>query len=115
MYNNGTLSSSSRTSISHVEGRYATDRHEFEQTAKPWSELSEHAGPSLESSLSPPFGGETITRSLDQEAKTNDDLDTQDIDSSTSLVDHSLHEETTSFYGAARRYIKDILRLARQS
>jgi len=111
MYNNGTISSSSRTSISYACGSYATNRHEFEQTAKPWSELSEQPGPSLESSMSPLLSGANKTRSLDQKAKTNDSQDRKNNDSLTPAITN----ETTTFYQATLSYIKDLFLLTQDS
>ncbi|MBY8998414.1 MAG: hypothetical protein KGD60_11840 [Candidatus Thorarchaeota archaeon] len=112
MYDNGILSySASPSSVIHVDRGYATDRHEFEQNAKPWSELFEHAGPSLKSSISPLPNGEIKTRSLDRIVNTIDIQDSKNNDSSTSVAD----QETTTFDMAAYRYIKDIILLIRQS
>ena len=113
MYYNGNTSLS-QSSIVEVDRGYATDRYDLELNAKPWSELFEHSGPSLESSISPP-DGETITRSLDQKAKTNDSHDRKNNDSSTPEAEISVLVETTTFYKTALRYIKDILLLTQHS
>ena len=113
MYN-GTLSyssSSSSSSIIHVDRGYATDRREFEHNAKPWSELFEQTGPSSESSISPSPNGEIKTRSLDQIAKTIESNDRKNNDSSTAVAD----SETTTFYKAAYRYFRDIFLLTQHS
>ena len=104
----------SQSSIDKVDRGYATDRYDLELNAKPWSELFEHSGPSLESSISP-LDGETITRSLDQEANTNDSYDRKDNDSSKPEAEFSVLVETTTFYKAALRYIKDIFLLIQHS
>jgi len=110
MYCNGNLSpSSSRTSILHMDRGYATDRHEFERNAKPWSELFEPMGPGLKSSISP--SGETKTRSLDQKTNSITNQDRKNNDSSTSKVDN----ETTTFYQVSLSYIKDIFLLTQHS
>lgn len=108
MYYDGNIQLQS--SNKHVDRGYATDRYDFELNAKPWSELFEHVGPGLKGSISPP-SGEIKTRSLDQKAKTNDNDDRKDNDSSTPKVSN----ETTTFYKAAFRYIKDIFQLAQHS
>lgn len=83
-----------RTSINHADRGYTTDRHEFERNAKPWSELFEQSGPSLESSMTPFLDGEIKTRALDQKAKIIDNQDRKNNDSSTSIAAN----ETTTFY-----------------
>ncbi len=108
MYYDGNISLQS--SIIHVDRGYATDRHEFELNAKPWSELFEHVGPSLKSSISLP-SGENKTRSLDQKAMTIDNDDRKNNDSSTPVAVY----ETTTFYTAAYRYIRDIFLLTKHS
>ncbi|MFX1579352.1 MAG: hypothetical protein ACFFBJ_06855 [Promethearchaeota archaeon] len=108
LYDNGFLISSSRTSFSYVEYGYAADKQEFEQTAKPWSKLSEQMGPCSESSSAPPLGGKDITRSPVQSMKDLEDHSKHSTDSSTRLTGHSLEEETTTFYKRATRYISDI-------
>jgi hypothetical protein len=112
MYFNGNLSS--RISIMHVDRGYATDRHEFEQNAKPWSELFEPLGPGLKSSLSPSPTGETKTRSLDQELNSTTNQDREDDNSSIPTADISVFEETTTFSKTADRYKKVILLLTQQ-
>ena len=67
MYYDGNISLESF--IIHVDRGYATVRYVFEPYAKPWSELFEHVGPSLKSSISPP-SGEIKTRSLDHKVIT---------------------------------------------
>jgi hypothetical protein len=109
MYYNGNVFSNS--SIKHVDSRYATDRHEFEQNAKLWSELFEQKGPSLKSSLSPSLNGEIKTRSLDQIAKIIDSHDRKNNDSSTPVADY----ETTTFYKPAYRNFRDIFLLTQHS
>jgi hypothetical protein len=113
MYFNGNLSS--RISIMHVDRGYATDRQNFEQNAKPWSELFEPSGPGLKSSLSPSRIGETKTRSLDQKANSTINQDRKDNDSSIPPADISVFEETTTFSKSADRYKKVILLLTKQS
>ncbi|MGD9397951.1 MAG: hypothetical protein PVJ05_16050, partial [Candidatus Thorarchaeota archaeon] len=93
---------------------YATDRHEFEQNAKPWSELFEPLGPGLKSSLSPSPTGETKTRSLDQELNSTTNQDREDDNSSIPTADISVFEETTTFSKTADRYKKVILLLTQQ-
>jgi hypothetical protein len=112
MYFNGNLSS--RIPIMHVDRGYATDRHEFEQNAKPWSELFEPLGPGLKSSLSPTPTGETKTRSLDQIVNSTTSQEGEDNDSSTPTADISVFEEATSFSKTADRYEKDLLLLTQQ-
>jgi len=93
-------SSSSRVS-DHNCG-YATSRKECNLYAKPWSELSENAGPILESSIAPSLSA-SMTRSLDLSANIIDTLETK-YESSITLS--SLLRTTTS---AVYRHFKDLL------
>ena len=95
-------SSSSSSRVSNHESGYATSRKECNLYAKPWSELSEYAGPNLESSIAPSWSA-TMTRSLDLSANL---FETQDanIDSLTTLS--SLLRTTTS---AVYRHLKNLL------